>query len=198
MSSMYHDGQRALQERFDTRRLADRLEDVKVHAELSDADARFIRARDMLFLATCDPSGQPTCSIKAGDPGFIQVLDPRTIAFPWYDGNGMFLSAGNLATHHAVGLLLVDFESQRRLRIEGEARLVDDLQTLPALPGALFVVQVHVRRIYPNCPRYIPKYQLVERSAFVPRPDHTPPVPEWKKSDWARDVLPVKDPASNR
>ena len=111
MSSMYHPAQRALQDQFDARRLADRLEEVKVHAELTDADAAFITSRDMLFLATCDPSGQPTCSIKAGDPGFIRILDRRTLAFGWYDGNGMFLSAGNIAASPPVGLLLIDFEA---------------------------------------------------------------------------------------
>jgi predicted pyridoxine 5'-phosphate oxidase superfamily flavin-nucleotide-binding protein len=190
MSSMYHGEQRVIQDRFDTRRLADRLEDVTVHEELSEANVKFIAARDMMFLATCDPTGQPTCSFKAGHPGFIRVLDSKTLAFPWYDGNGMFLSAGNVAARAAVGLLLIDFEAQRRLRLEGDAELVDDVETVAAYAGAQFVVRVRLRRIYPNCPRYIPKYQLVERSAFIPAPGHTPPVPDWKRSDWARDVLP--------
>jgi predicted pyridoxine 5'-phosphate oxidase superfamily flavin-nucleotide-binding protein len=193
--SMYHAGHRALQDRFDTRRLADRLEELKVHATLSEADCRFIAARDILFLATCDPGGQPTCSFKAGDPGFIRVLDDRTIAFPWYDGNGMYLSAGNAAVSPRVGVLLIDFEAQRRLRLEGEAELVDDPGLVAGWPGAQFVVRVRLHRVYPNCPRYIPKYQLVERSAFIPREHHTPPVPQWKKEDWACDVLPATDPA---
>ena len=197
MSSMYHAGQRSLQDRFDTRRLADRLEEVKVHAELSDADIRFIAARDMLFLATCDPSGQPTCSFKAGEPGFLRVLDRQTLAFPWYDGNGMYLSAGNVDAWPGVGLLLIDFDGQRRLRLEGDAELVHGAEIRAEYPGAQFVVRIRVHKIYPNCPRYIPKYQLVERSAFIPRPGHTPPVPDWKRADWARDVLPAGDPAQS-
>lgn len=187
---MYHAHQRALQDRFDSRRLADRLEDVKVHAALSEADARFIRARDMLFLATCDPGGQPTCSFKAGDPGFVTVEDGHTLVFPWYDGNGMFLSAGNMAARRQVGLLFIDFETQRRLRVEGEAALVDDPAAVAAHPGAQFLVRIAVHRVYPNCPRYIPRYRLVERSAFLPAAGQEPPVPEWKTADWARDVLP--------
>ena len=186
---MYHQGQRELQDRFDTRRLADRLEEVKVTASLSDSDATFIAARDMLFLATCDPSGQPTCSFKGGEPGFIRVLDAHTLAFPCYDGNGMFLSAGNVAATSRVGLLLIDFEAQRRLRIEGEAELIGTAEST-AGPGAQFVIRVHVHRVYPNCPRYVPKYQLVERSPFIPRDGHTPPTPDWKRSEWACDVLP--------
>lgn len=189
---MYHADQRVLQDRFDTRRLADRLEEVKVHAELSDADATFVAARDMLFLATSDPSGQPTCSIKAGPPGFIRVEDHRTLMFPWYDGNGMFLSAGNVAARPPVGMLFIDFEAQRRLRLEGDAELVEEPETVASHAGALFVVRVRLRRVYPNCPRYIPKYQLVEPSRFIPAPGETPPVPEWKNADWARDVLPQK------
>jgi hypothetical protein len=189
--TMYHDGQRALQDRFDSRRLADRLEEVKVGSELSDADARFIAGRDMLFIATCDPSGQPTCSFKAGDPGFIRVVDRRTLLIPWYDGNGMFLTAGNVASTSKVGLLLIDFEAPRRLRIDGEAWLRDEPELAGRYPGALFVVEVRVHQVYPNCPRYIPRYQLVERSVFIPRDGHVPPVPDWKRTDWARDVLPA-------
>jgi predicted pyridoxine 5'-phosphate oxidase superfamily flavin-nucleotide-binding protein len=187
---MYHAAQRALQDRFDARRLADRLEEVTVHTELTEADVRFIAARDMFFLATCDPTGQPTCSFKAGPPGFLRVLDPHTLLFPWYDGNGMFLSAGNLSARPSVGLLLIDFEGQRRLRVEGDAGLVDDGAACTAFPGAQFCVRIHVRRVYPNCPRYIPKYQLIERSTFIPEAGYEPPVPDWKKADWARDVLP--------
>jgi predicted pyridoxine 5'-phosphate oxidase superfamily flavin-nucleotide-binding protein len=193
--TMYRETHRALQDRFDTRRLADRLEEVKVRAELSEADARFVAERDMLFLATCDEDGQPTCSFKAGDKGFARVLSPRALVFPWYDGNGMFLSAGNVAATSRVGLLFIDFESPRRLRIEGEAALIDEEELLASYPGAQFVIQVDVLRVYPNCPRYIPKYQLVEPSVFIPRTDHRPPMPDWKRADWARGVLPARDAA---
>ena len=191
--TMYHDAQRALQDRFDTRRLADRLEQVKVHAELSPGDAEFVAARDLVFLATCDPAGQPSCSVKAGEPGFVRVLDPRTLLMPWYDGNGMFVSAGNVAATGQVGLLFLDFERQRRLRLEGDAELVDDAATLARSLGAQFALRIHVRRVYPNCPRYIPKYQLVEPSPFVPRGNAEPMIPDWKRADWARDVLPARD-----
>ena len=108
--SIYHDASRRLQDRFDTRRLADRIEDRIVHDSIDDDDRAFIEARDMFFLATADEDGFPTCSYKGGDPGFVRVLDERTIAFPVYDGNGMFLSLGNLTSNPRVGLLFVDFE----------------------------------------------------------------------------------------
>jgi predicted pyridoxine 5'-phosphate oxidase superfamily flavin-nucleotide-binding protein len=190
---LYHSGSRALQDRFDTRRLADRLEAVKVRATIDAGDRAFIESMDMFFLATADAEGRPNCSYKGGEPGFVRVLDERTLAFPGYDGNGMFVSAGNVLVNPEVGLLFISFERQRRLRLNGTATVDPDDELVASWPGALFVVRVRVREVFPNCPRYIHKYELVERSRFVPRAGVEPPVPEWKKTDWARDVLPAPD-----
>jgi predicted pyridoxine 5'-phosphate oxidase superfamily flavin-nucleotide-binding protein len=191
----YSSESRELQERFDTRRLADRLAEVKVHDLFTPDDREFIERRDMFFLATVDAEGQPTCSYKGGDPGFVRVVDDRTLAFPSYDGNGMFVSMGNVAATHAVGLLFIDFERQRRLRVDGVARVEFEDPLLSEYPEAQFIVRVEARRIYPNCPRYIHAYQLVERSRFVPHAAEATPVPGWKETEWARDVLPANDPA---
>jgi predicted pyridoxine 5'-phosphate oxidase superfamily flavin-nucleotide-binding protein len=193
--TLYHAGSRSLQDRFDTRRLADRIEDVKVTDTIGDGDRAFIESMDMLFIATADEQGRPSCSYKGGDPGFVRVLDERTIAFPGYDGNGMFLSAGNLLVNHEVGLLFISFERRRRLRLNGTASVDPSDELLPTYPGALFVVRVRVRELFPNCPRYIHHYELVERSRYVPRAGTEPPVPDWKLRDWARDVLASGDAA---
>lgn len=198
MPFAYTPASRALQDRFDTRRLADRLAEVKVHDRFTDDDRAFIGRMDMLFLATVDATGQPTCSYKGGDPGFIRVVDERTLAFPSYDGNGMYLSMGNVAATSLVGLLFIDFERQRRMRVEGAARLSLDDPLLAEYPEAQLIVFVEARSIYPNCPRYIHRYQLVDRSTFVPHRDVPTPVPEWKRADWACDVLPANDPARPR
>ena len=198
MSMTYSSGSRELQDRFDTRRLADRLAEVKVHDHFTAADRDFIERLDMFFLATVDAGGQPTCSYKGGDPGFVKVLDERTLLFPNYDGNGMYLSMGNVAQTRAVGILFIDFERQRRMRVDGTARISTDSSLMALYPEAQFVVRVEARRIYPNCPRYIHKLQLVERSAFVPRLPAQTPVPDWKRSPWACDVLPAGDPARER
>ena len=190
---LYLPAARALQDRFDTRRLADRLADVTVHDRFTPEDRVFLEKLDMFFLATVDALGQPTCSYKGGDPGFVMVVDDRTLAFPNYDGNGMYLSMGNVDATRRVGLLFIDFERQRRMRVDGTAELRYDDPLLVGYPEAQFVVRVHAERIYPNCPRYIHKYQLVERSAFVPRVGISTPVPGWKQTDWARDVLPAGD-----
>lgn len=190
---LYHSGSRALQDRFDTRRLADRLEDVKVSATIDAGDRAFIESMDMFFLATADAQGRPNCSYKGGEPGFVRVLDERTLAFPSYDGNGMFVSAGNVLVNAEVGLLFISFERQRRLRLNGTASIDPDDELAPSWPGALLVVRVRAREVFPNCPRYIHRYELVERSRFVPRAGTEPPVPEWKTREWARDVLPASD-----
>ena len=195
MSDVYHAGSRALQDRFDTRRLADRLEEVKVHDAFTPDDKAFIERLDMFFLATADAGGRPNCSYKGGSPGFVRVLDVRTLVFPCWDGNGMFLSMGNLAENAAVGLLFIDFERQRRLRVNGDAAVSFDDDLMALYPRAQLVVRVTPRQIFPNCPRYIHALALVERSVYVPDEGHAPPVPGWKRADWARDVLPAGDPA---
>jgi predicted pyridoxine 5'-phosphate oxidase superfamily flavin-nucleotide-binding protein len=193
----YHDGSRELQDRFDTRRLADRLEEVKVRDTIGPDDRTFIERCDMFFLATADADGRPQCSYKGGAPGFVRVLDERTIAFPNYDGNGMYLSAGNARVNPHVGLLFVDFERRRRLRLNGIASQSQEDPLLSEWREAQFVWRVQATEVFPNCPRYIHEYRLVERSRFVPRADCETPVPAWKTRDWSRDVLPAGDPAAS-
>jgi predicted pyridoxine 5'-phosphate oxidase superfamily flavin-nucleotide-binding protein len=195
MASGYHHGSRSLQDRFDTRALADRIDSLLVSDSVSDGDRAFIEQRDMFFLATADAEGRPTCSYKGGEPGFVRVLDPHTIAFPSYDGNGMYLSAGNVLVNPEIGMLFIDFERGHRMRLEGTASIHSDDALLADYPEAQFVVRVGTRAVYPNCPRYIHRYELVRRSRFVPRDDCPTPVPEWKRSDWALDALPEHDPA---
>src|SRR5215210_6536019 len=190
MAGLYHEGSRRLQDTFDTRRLADRLEEAKVREVIDEGDRAFIEGLDMFFLATADAEGRPSCSYKGGDAGFVRVVDERTLAFPNYDGNGMYLSLGNALVNPEVGLLFVSFERGRRLRVHGTASIDPHDPLLGEWPGAQFVVRVRAREVFPNCPRYIHHYELVERSRFVPRPRRETPVPDWKRADWAADVLP--------
>jgi predicted pyridoxine 5'-phosphate oxidase superfamily flavin-nucleotide-binding protein len=191
----YNEGSRRLQERFDTRRLADRIDERIVRAALDDDDRAFVERCDMVFVATADAAGRPQCSYKGGDPGFVRVLDPRTIAYPNYDGNGMYLTGGNLVVNPNVGLLFISFEERKRLRLTGVASHSEDDPLAAAYPEAQFVTRVAVREVFPNCPRYVHHYRLVERSRFVPREACETPVPAWKRRDWSHDVLPADDPA---
>src|SRR5258708_40339834 len=88
-------GPRAMQDRFDTRRLADRISERLVRDHLTDDDRAFVERMDMFFLATVDKSGRPSCSYKGGEPGFVRAGDEKTIACPGLDGHRMYLSVGN-------------------------------------------------------------------------------------------------------
>lgn len=193
--AMYHDGSRQLQDKFATRRLADRLVEVVAHGAFTDADRAFIESRPLFFLATADGEGRPDCSYKGGRPGFVRVVDAQTLAFPSYDGNGMFKSLGNILVNPHVGLLFIDFESPQRLRVNGRAAVREDDPLLAEFVGAQLVVRVQADAIFPNCPRYIHKMQVLEESPYVPREGRTPPVPEWKRRPVFREVLAPGDPA---
>jgi hypothetical protein len=194
--AMYHDGSRQLQDRYDTRKLADRLVEVVAHTAFTDHDRTFIESRPLFFLATADAAGRPDCSYKGGRPGFVRVVAPDTLAFPSYDGNGMFKSLGNIVVNPHVGLLFIDFERPRRLRVNGRASVHEDDPLLGDFVGAQLIVRVQAEAIFPNCPRYIHKMTLVEESPYAPAAGHTPPVPEWKTRPVFREVLPPTDPAS--
>ncbi len=191
--SMYHDGMRHLQDARETRPLADRLEQVTVRSALTEEDRAFIARCPMFFIATADAAGHPDCSYKGGLPGFVRAVDATTLAIPDYDGNGMYRSWGNVVVNPHVGLLFLDFENPKRLRVNGTARVAEDDPLLAEYPGAVFIVRVTAKQIFPNCPRYIHKMKMVEQSVYAPRPDYSPPVPAWKGFDSFRDALPARD-----
>lgn len=195
MSRLYGTPHRELQDQFDTRRIADRIEQLAVKPEVGDQEKIFIEARDMFFLATADADGRPTVSYKGGDPGFVQVLDPHTLVFPSYDGNGMYLSMGNIAINSHVGLLFVDFETPHRLRVQGTATVSRDAALLSRFCEADLVVQVAVTEVFPNCPRYVHRYQKVGASRYVPRTTGETPIAGWKNVDLVQDALPARDVA---
>jgi predicted pyridoxine 5'-phosphate oxidase superfamily flavin-nucleotide-binding protein len=190
MSSMYNWGSRKLQEQFDSQRIANRLEQRTVHEAFTEADRAFIERSPMLFLATADAEGRPDCSYKGGMPGFVRVLNSNTLAFPDYDGNGMFKSLGNMLVNPHVGMLFIDFEHPDRMRVNGTATVHDDDALLSEYPGAQLIVRVQAEQIFPNCPRYIHKAQIIKYSVYAPRLDYTPPEPEWKQMEEFRDALP--------
>ncbi|MBI5288048.1 MAG: pyridoxamine 5'-phosphate oxidase family protein [Chloroflexi bacterium] len=193
-NDIFHDGNRELQRRFDTERLAGRVGEL-THDRIDGNDRAFIEHMDMFFIATVDEQGHANCSYKGGEPGFVRVVDDKTIAFPNYDGNGMYLSMGNVLRTKQVGLLFIDFEQQHRMRFNGEASISYDDPLMAEYPEAQFIVRVRAREIFPNCPRYIHKMQLVQRSKFVPKSECETPVPAWKAGGWVDDVLPTNDPA---
>lgn len=190
---LYRDGQRTLQDRFGTRKLADTVAGVIVHDTLSEDDKGFISSRDFFFLSTVNAEGWPTVSYKGGAPGFVTALDERTLLFPSYDGNGMFLSMGNIAASARIGLLFIDFETPHRLRVQATATLAEDQALLARYPGAQLVVQARIAQIFVNCPRYIHRMSRVESSKYVPDAQGRAPLPGWKRIDAIQEVLPDAD-----
>jgi uncharacterized protein len=193
MAEFYSDEQRALQRRFETEKMADLMQQVIVHAEVQEAERAFIESRDMFFLATVDAAGQPTCSYKGGAPGFVRVVDPATLAFPSYDGNGMFLSMGNIQSTGHIGMLFIDFETPHRLRVQGAASVEPNDPLLADYPGADLIVRVAVSALFVNCSRYVHRYQRLAGSRYVPRTACETPFAEWKRIDLVQDALPPRD-----
>ena len=180
-SIMLHDGNRRLQDQFDSRRISDRVEEKLTRTQFTADDKAFIESLPYFFLATADAQGRPDCSYKGGMPGFVRVTGPSELAFPDYDGNGMFKSLGNVLVNPSVGILFIAMHGKpQRLRVNGEATLRDDDPLLAETVGAQLIIRVAARAIFPNCPRYIPKMELIEPSIYAPRPGCEAPEPAWK------------------
>jgi uncharacterized protein len=194
-SVMYHEGNRQLQDQFDSRRISDRLEEKSTRSEFTPDDKAFIESLPFFFLATADASGRPDCSFKGGAPGFVRVTGASEIAFPDYDGNGMFKSLGNMLVNSSVGLLFIAMnEKPRRLRVNGEARMSNSDPLLSEIVGAQLIVRITARAIFPNCPRYIPKMQLIEPSSYVPRAGCEVQEPAWKGFADFKDYVHPRQP----
>ena len=193
MSDLYGQQHRTLQHAFDTEKLADAVQSNIVSTELADEHQGFIASRDMFFLSTLDHRGYPTCSYKGGSPGFVKILDSQTLAFPSYDGNGMFLSMGNITTHPQIGMLFIDFETPHRVRVHGTAITETSSALLSQFPGADMIVTVKITEVFINCTRYIHKYQRVESSNYVPQANCSTPFAQWKRIDNLQDSLPERD-----
>jgi predicted pyridoxine 5'-phosphate oxidase superfamily flavin-nucleotide-binding protein len=195
-SKLFHDGNRHLQDAFDSRRIADRLEAVTTRSAFTASDAAFIEGAIFFFLATADGEGRPDVSFKGGPRGFVRVVGPSELAFPDYDGNGMFKSLGNLATNPGVALLFIDFERPRRLRIVGTATVIRDDPLMAATVGAQLIVRVTARAIFPNCPRYIPTMRLVAESPYAPKAGVPPMEPAWKSFPEFAEAIHPRQPTA--
>ena len=194
-SVMFHDGNRQLQDRFDSRRISDRLEEKLTRTEFTADDKLFIESLPYFFLATADAKGRPDCSFKGGAPGFVRVTGPSEIAFPDYDGNGMFKSLGNIVVNADVGLLFIALHDKpRRLRVNGSASVSDSDPLLAETVGAQLIVRVTARAIFPNCPRYVPTMQSIEPSIYTPRAGQDAPEPTWKGFTDFRDYIHPRQP----
>lgn len=190
MTSLYGKQHREFQIDFGTDQLADTVEKIIVHSEFTEQDKAFIQSRDFFFLSTVDHQGRPSVSYKGGEKGVVKIVNENTLAFPCYDGNGMFLSVGNINMNGKVGMLFIDFENPHRLRAYGDATVDKDDPLLESYHEAQLIVRVNITELWVNCPRYIHKYKRVDTSEYVPKTDCETPLPDWKKLDKLQPMLP--------
>ena len=194
-SILYHEGNRKLQDQFDSRRISDRLEQKLARTAFTVDDKAFVEGAFFFFLASADAQGRPDCSFKGGAAGFVRITGPSELAWPDYDGNGMFKSLGNIAVNGNVGLLFIDMHDKpKRLRINGTATVSREDPLLAETVGAQLIVRVAARAIFPNCPRYIPKFAQVEPSVYAPQAGCEPPEPAWKGFDSFKDAVHPRQP----
>ncbi len=190
----YTDSQKALQASFDSERLAERVEQAIVSDEIvPELHRDFIESRDFFFLATVNSKGEPTVSHKGGPVGVVTIVDANTMAFPSYDGNGMFLSMGNIAETSKIGILFIDFETPNRVRVQASATISTDDGLMEKYPGAQLIVRAKVEKVFLNCARLIHKHKRVSESPYVPDENGETPFPSWKRIDLIQDALPQKD-----
>jgi uncharacterized protein len=190
MHQLYFNEHIALQEEFGTRKLADLLDTKWSHRVLSTNEQAFVASRDLFFLATVDNEGRPTVSYKGGPVGLVKVVDEKTLAFPGFDGNGMFYSLGNIVGQQHVGLLFIDFERPHRFRVQGRAKFERESPLLSEWVEAKYVVTIDIDRVWVNCPRYVHRYQRVGQSKYVPVAEKETPMASWKRMDIVQDVIP--------
>jgi predicted pyridoxine 5'-phosphate oxidase superfamily flavin-nucleotide-binding protein len=189
MSRLFGEIHRAMQMAFDTRALADRIEAIAVKPEIDNDAKAFIESREMFFLSTIDHTGRPTVSYKGGMAGFVRVLGANTLLFPSYDGNGMYLSMGNISANAEIGMLFIDFEKPFRLRAQGKAELIVSGPDVEVFKDAEMAVKVTIHEVWMNCPRYIHRFQKLETSRYAPGVEENTPFCEWKRIDAMQDVV---------
>jgi len=189
----FHEGMREFQDDFDGRRVADAIERHRKHYSFWDDERQLIQSTQFFFIASTFGE-YVDCSVKSGDPGFVKIVSENVVEYPEYDGNSMYRTLGNIKRNPNVGLLFVKFDGKsRRIRINGKASIHTEKELLERHYGAKAVVRIECE-LYPNCPRYVPNLTEGASSPYVPRPDEAPPVPEWKRRDYIREILPRDDP----
>jgi uncharacterized protein len=190
--AFYHEGMRALQDRFDGRRVADRLSERRRHYDFWEQDRAMIEAAAFFFVATAYGENVD-CSMRSGQPGFVKIVGPGTLEWPEYDGNSMYRTLGNISRNPHVGLLFVRFDGKTsRVRINGVATICDDAETMERHHAAKVVVRVACE-LYTNCPRAVHDLSTGRLSEYLPKPGYEPPPPVWKSREYIRDVLPEGD-----
>ena len=168
---------RAAQVRYGSRQGNARLEALAgPNDALGDVETEFIAARDSFYLATVSETGWPYIQHRGGPPGFLKVIDPRTLAFADFGGNRQYVTVGNAASNDRAALFLMDYANRRRLKLLGRIEVRDvgaappELVFQVGLPGYRArierVIVIRVEAFDWNCPQHItPRFTAAESAA---------------------------------
>ncbi|MCA9014579.1 MAG: pyridoxamine 5'-phosphate oxidase family protein [Planctomycetaceae bacterium] len=166
------EGERKLQQRYGTEKRANSFYDRQMIDYLNPRMQEFIRAQELLFIATSDSKGECDSSFRAGSPGFVRILNEKQLAYPEYRGNGVLASLGNISENPHIGLMFLDFfKATIGLHINGKAAIVenaefletdntpqeirDDISTTDGKKPERWVL-VEVEEAYIHCSKHIP------------------------------------------
>lgn len=166
------EGERKLQERFGTQKRAKNFYARQMIDYLNSEMQEYIREQELLFIATSDSKGECDSSFRAGLPGFVRILNEKTLAYPEYRGNGVLASLGNISENPHVGLMFLDFfKATIGLHINGKARIVENVEFLESNDTPQIIkddistedgkkperwVVVEVEEAYIHCSKHIP------------------------------------------
>ncbi len=163
---VFTDAVRTAQEKYGTRDFIARLESSDRTPDMDEFIIGFIRTRDSIYFGTASASGRPYIQHRGGEPGFVKVLDSRTLGFAEYPGNKQLITTGNLAENPQAFIFLMDYPSRQRVKLWGRADIVDDPDFVETVsdkipgrrqPERALRFQVDAWDI--NCPKYItPRY----------------------------------------
>lgn len=172
-------GEHRLQQQYGSEERANAFYDHQMLDHLNDRMIKLIGRQEMMFLATADAQGECDSSFRAGLPGFVVVLNDKTLIYPEYRGNGVYASLGNISENAHIGILFVDFlETTIGLHVNGKATLVDNelLQQRADLPDSVQKaiqaaggrqperwVQVSIEEAYIHCAKHVPRLAKVEK-----------------------------------
>lgn len=174
-------GEHDVQIDFNTEKKALAFYNKQVLSELAPLMCEFIEAQEMMFVSTADQNGECDCSYRAGSPGFITVVDKKTIIYPEYNGNGVMASVGNLSENPNIGLLLIDFfQTTIGLHINGKVKIVKSDALDKVLEGAVDLIDklnavdssskvtcyllIEVEEAYKHCSKHIPLLEKMDKT----------------------------------
>ena len=172
-------GEHQLQEELGTTRKARAFYNQQMLDYLNPFMREFISSQQMVFIATSDSKGECDCSFRSGLPGFVQVLDEKTLAYPEYRGNGVLASLGNIRENPNIGMIFIDFfENTIGLHVNGKAEVIKNeelLQKDNLTEGIIrhiqdtggrkpeYWVMVQIDEAYIHCSKHIPLLKNMDK-----------------------------------